>query len=331
MAATVTISRGNTLPDTAAKGDFHNLIDQATGTVTGIANGDVASDAAIDSSKLALTTISQTMSHSSVAVNWAKGSDIASSGTTNIAGATGNYVHITGTTTITAFGTAQAGTWRSVRFAGILTLTHNSTSLILPTGANITTAAGDTAIFISEGSGNWRCVSYQRADGTSLAGVFTPSASNALAGSVVQTVYTISSAVATGTTTTPIDDTIPQNTEGDQYITQAITPNSATNLLMIEFTGLFGNSVSDSKLVCALHQDSTANALASTMDITAENGGCYVVKLSWIMVSGTTSSTTLKIRVGANTASTTTFNGFGGARKLGGVAASVLRIQEIKV
>src|SRR5688572_28653020 len=38
-----------------------------------------------------------------------KGADIASAGTTNIAAATGDYVHITGTTTITALGTAAAG------------------------------------------------------------------------------------------------------------------------------------------------------------------------------------------------------------------------------
>lgn len=97
-----------------------------------------------------------------------KGADIASASTTNIANATGHFVHVTGTTTITAFGTATAGVKRTVRFAGALTLTHNATSLILPTGANITTAANDVAVMVSEGSGNWRCVAYSRADGTPL-------------------------------------------------------------------------------------------------------------------------------------------------------------------
>jgi hypothetical protein len=104
-------------------------------------------------------------------VNDAKGTDIASAGTTDIAAATGNYVVVTGTTTITALGTAQAGAERIVRFSGALILTHNATSLILPTGANITTAAGDVAVFVSEGSGNWRCTGYLRANGQALAGV----------------------------------------------------------------------------------------------------------------------------------------------------------------
>lgn len=107
------------------------------------------------------------------ALNEAKGTDIASATTTDIGAATGNYVVVTGTITITGLGTVQAGTRREVTFSGILILTYNATSLILPTGANITTAAGDTAIFISLGSGNWVCTSYQRKDGTALAATVT--------------------------------------------------------------------------------------------------------------------------------------------------------------
>lgn len=103
-----------------------------------------------------------------VAINEAKGTDIASATTTDIGAATGNYVDITGTTTITGLGTVQAGTRRIVQFDGALILTHNATSLILPTSANITTVAGDVAIFVSLGSGNWKCTSYLRQDGTPL-------------------------------------------------------------------------------------------------------------------------------------------------------------------
>lgn len=96
----------------------------------------------------------------------AQGASIASASTTAIGANTdGNYVHITGTTTITSFGTVAAGISRVVVFDGALTLTHNATSLILPGGANITTAAGDAAEFISEGSGNWRCTKYVSASG----------------------------------------------------------------------------------------------------------------------------------------------------------------------
>lgn len=88
---------------------------------------------------------------------------VASATTADLGAVPGRYVTITGTTTITGFGTIKAGTIKYVRFSGILTLTHNATSLILRNGANITTAAGDTAIFASEGSGNWRCLAFQTA------------------------------------------------------------------------------------------------------------------------------------------------------------------------
>lgn len=99
-------------------------------------------------------------------LNEAKGSDIASATTTDIGAATGNYIDVTGTTTITGLGTIQAGTRRIVRFTGALTLTHNGTSLILPNATNITTVASDVACFISLGSGNWRCVWYTRSTWT---------------------------------------------------------------------------------------------------------------------------------------------------------------------
>lgn len=97
-----------------------------------------------------------------------QGADIASATTTDIGAATGPYVHITGTTTITGLGTIAAGHRRTVKFTGALTLTHNGTSLILPASANITTAANDTAEFASLGSGNWVCLWYKRASGLYL-------------------------------------------------------------------------------------------------------------------------------------------------------------------
>lgn len=86
-----------------------------------------------------------------------QGSDIASASSTAIcATGTSAYVKVTGTTTITSFGTAAAGCSRWVTFTGALQITHNATSMILPGAANFTTSAGDMIWAVSEGSGNWR-------------------------------------------------------------------------------------------------------------------------------------------------------------------------------
>lgn len=101
----------------------------------------------------------------SAAQKWAKGANIASAATLTL-GTDGNLFHVTGTTTISAIsGTPSPAT---LVFDGALTLTHNGTSLILPGGANIATAAGDIAVFVNDGGSNWRCVSYIKSAGLAL-------------------------------------------------------------------------------------------------------------------------------------------------------------------
>lgn len=96
--------------------------------------------------------------------------DVASAATTNLAAAstTAFRYRVTGTTGITAF-TLGNNKMALLRFAGILTLTHNATTLILPTGANIVTEADDTALITTDGSGNVRVIGYWRKSGAPLA------------------------------------------------------------------------------------------------------------------------------------------------------------------
>lgn len=94
---------------------------------------------------------------------------IASWTTTDLSTTYSNRILVTGTTTITSFGTVSADTPDFVlRFSGSLTITHNSTTLILPQGRNIITNVGDTIVLQSLWSGNWRCVAYFREDWSAL-------------------------------------------------------------------------------------------------------------------------------------------------------------------
>lgn len=99
------------------------------------------------------------------AQEWATGAAIASAATINLNTATGNRVHITGTTAITTV-TLTRGP-RTVIFDGVLTLTHNATTNNLPGAANITTAAGDRAIYESDGTTVY-CVSYIPVSGKAI-------------------------------------------------------------------------------------------------------------------------------------------------------------------
>lgn len=329
--ASITLTRGNTLPDSSAKSDFHNLVDLASASISNIENADVSNSAAIAASKLNLATVAQNIAMSGKVINYAKGSDIASATTTDIGAATGNFVDVTGTTTITGLGTVQAGTIRFVRFTGILTLTHDNTALILPTTANITTASNDRAIFASLGSGNWICLAYQRADGTPLGSTYTPTASNALSGSIVQVVNTIVTAQSSGLTTQiPSDDSIPQNDEGSEVMTLAITPTNASNKLLITVGANWNQSTGATNgVVTALFQDSTASALSATIDYRANSTTSGKTILQHYMTAGTTSSTTFKVRIGPDSSATIYLNG-DGTRFFGGVCNSFITIMEIK-
>src|SRR5258708_5299925 len=95
--------------------------------------------------------------------NEAQGANIASTATVNLDTATDNLVDITGTTTITAI-TLSQGSRRLVRFTGALILT-NGASLVLPGGANITTAVGDYAELEGYAAGVVRCSRYSSASG----------------------------------------------------------------------------------------------------------------------------------------------------------------------
>lgn len=128
------------------------------------------------------------------------------------------------------------------------------------------------------------------------------------------------------TTAIPADDTIPQNTEGDEVVTVSITPKATTNRLVIDFYcfGAIGSAVYSA---CALFQDSTANALTASVNF--HNVGSvnqFIIRHE--MAAGTTSSTTFKIRIGPSSGTYYVNGATGGTRLLGGVGAARLSVTE---
>ncbi len=304
-------------------------------------------------------------------MEWVKGADVASAATINLTTATGNGVHVTGTTPITAV-TLGSGMWRMVIFDGILTLTHHATTNNLPGGANITTAAGDRALYWADGTTVY-CAAYMKASGkatvapavgdvtglgtgvaTALAvnvgsagapvvnggALGTPASGNlanctgypVAAQIIVQIVEaTPVTSVVTCNVAIPYDDTIPQNTEGVEVITCSITPTNASNRLRIEFECSGIGVVSGTTTIAGLFQDATAGAIAVGAMATNNNEMQAGPIVVHEMAAGTTSATTFKIRIGAS--ATVYVNGIGsdGSRRYGGVAAARLRVTEIKV
>lgn len=85
---------------------------------------------------------------------------VASASSVNLNAVVGKSCHISGTTGISTITLAE-GRVLEVVFDGALTITNGS-SLLLPGGANVTTVADDSAVFLGEASGVVRCLRYSR-------------------------------------------------------------------------------------------------------------------------------------------------------------------------
>lgn len=161
-AGTTTTGAAGTDASVSVSGDFPDFtldftIPRGDAGATGAGTGDLLSTNNLSELTSKKTAYDRLTVH---------GADVASAGTIDLDAATGNLVDVTGTTAITAI-TLADGRERTVRFTGALTLTHGA-SLVLPSGANITTAAGDYATFRGYAAGVVRCVNYERASGAPL-------------------------------------------------------------------------------------------------------------------------------------------------------------------
>ncbi|MFB9244941.1 WD40 repeat domain-containing protein [Massilia antarctica] len=102
-----------------------------------------------------------------------------------IASAGANTLIVSGVASIVTFDAAPPGAVRRMVFTDAATLVHNAVSMNLTTGADIVTARGDCAEWISGGKGNWSMLSYTRASGSPVG--------------VVPMVQTVAGQTATGT------------------------------------------------------------------------------------------------------------------------------------
>ena len=155
----------------------------------------------------------------------------------------------------------------------------------------------------------------------------TKDAINMLGGMLqsVSATYTANTALST---TIPLDDTIPQNTEGTEILTVSITPKSASSTIEVEFQ-CTGASASAQTMIVALFKDSGADAIAATA-VGGSGSGAKpnLLRLIHREASGSKTARTYKINVGMNSGSIT-MNGATTGRYMGGTEACYLIAREV--
>lgn len=156
------------------------------------------------------------------------------------------------------------------------------------------------------------------------------------AGPIRQVAYAELKTSSTTTGVIPLDDTIPQITEGEEILTCSITPKSATsNLLVVCNWNLSENSNTiDAMVIGSLFRDSTAAAICA--QVSGSNGlGTYAAlahgesTMQCRVPSNATTPTTIRLRVGGELAGTYRYNGAASSRRLGGVQTISIMIYEI--
>lgn len=131
------------------------------------------------------------------------------------------------------------------------------------------------------------------------------------------------------TTTIPLDDTIPQSSEGSEIVTASITLSSTSSRLRVTFSGMVGDSAGSLHVILAVFQDSGTDAIFAKAMHHASATVTYPLDFVFEYSPATTSAITIKVRAGPSSAATIRFNGNSSGRYFGGVSKAALVLQEV--
>jgi hypothetical protein len=120
-----------------------------------------------------------------------------------------------------------------------------------------------------------------------------------LKGKVIQQVRALTTTASTTGTIIPIDDTIPQITEGVGDLSVTITPTSVSSILIIEYDSYCSLDAAG-YITYALFRDSNADAIQATIIYHSAANLTYPVRLRFYTTATSGSPTTFSVRYGPN-------------------------------
>lgn len=234
----------------------------------------------------------------------------------------GGVYSLTGSITVANLWAGETpGRKVQLRLAGTPQFT-NSATLIIPGGTR-TFAAGDVLEFTAEAANVWRLTSALLANGKSLVETVT------VPSKLVQRVATSNATYTSLPTTMPCDNSIPQIGEGDQFLSQAITPTNAANIIRVTVSAGFGGS-SQGIGACALFSSlGGTNALDGRHFTVDGTTSMTPVTFVYEEVAGSTSARTYTVRAGGDTIATVKLNGDNTSRTLGGIQKAWIIVEEL--
>lgn len=232
---------------------------------------------------------------------------VPSATTTDIGAAASENVDISGNTTITGFGTVAEGINRKGRFTGVLTLTHNATSLILPGNANITTAANDRYEARSLGGGNWIVTKYVYANGSVISAINATNATTTTPIKLQCRAATTADITLAGSAPNTLDGvTLAAN---DRILVKAQSTGSQNGLYYVSTLGTGSNGTWTRTTDADGAGDMFGGMLVSVSEGTAGGNSLWMLTENDPITIGTTALTFERKDAGAVTAASTTVSG----------------------
>ena len=144
-------------------------------------------------------------------------------------------------------------------------------------------------------------------------------------GGVVKTTVATYASNADLTVVIPVDDSIPQITEGTQVISQPLALSSSSNKILICYSGMVASAA---RATMAMFRDSVSNSIGA--QASGIIGAAYPQCISgWIFDSPAETNPTYTLRVGDSTG-TCRCNGTTSGRYLGGAQLTTVVFMEIK-
>ena len=268
--------------------------------------------------------------------------DISSSTTLTVAEYANSHINASGTITITLPSISLAGnTFVATilnRGTGVVTLDGSGADL-LNGEATIDLDVGNSALIIASETG-YALIGIQREyielidedDMASDDETKAPSQQSVKAyinSQQPNQAYASNSTYTTLGTILPADGTVPQNTEGDEFLTLAFTPQTATSKLIISVSCHVGAANNVGMVGIALFKDSDTDALAASGEGIDSSIRTANVAFTYAMTSGTTSEITFKLRGGSDIATDAYLNGDASASSYGAANSSSIHILEI--
>jgi hypothetical protein len=148
--------------------------------------------------------------------------------------------------------------------------------------------------------------------------------------SVMKPRWNSSTSSGSTTVTIPLDNTIPQSSEGVELITIAsVTPSSASNTIQVELSVILSNQAGSAQTpIIALFLDSNTNASAATYH--SINVGYANLVRTCFLIPSWSGSKDIKIRIGAQSG-TLHWNKSTSTDLMGGVSSTVIVATELAV